>query len=187
MPWPPRFLFLGNRLSVDFALTGGEGERSRWERWHAPADLADWFAACSLRLSLERVRPGELAAARELREAVWNGVQATLRGRKLPPSVVSELERRAAAADLVPVWRRGRVRWSPESTATQAISNVARDALQLFGTEAKARLRECANPRCPLVFVDTSRPGRRAWCAMQRCGNIEKTARYRRRRKRARK
>jgi len=183
MAWPPRFLFIANRLCVDFVLTGGEGARSRWERWNTPGDLVDWFAACSLRLSLVEVRPRELAAARQLREAVWKGAQSILRGNGLPAAVVRELERTAARRDLVPVYRRGHAGWAPESTAMQALSTVARDALALFGTDAKRRLRECRNSRCPLLFVDTSRPGRRAWCAMRRCGNMDKTARYRRKRK----
>ncbi|NUP00309.1 MAG: CGNR zinc finger domain-containing protein, partial [Nonomuraea sp.] len=36
------------------------------------------------------------------------------------------------------------------------------------------RIRECAGDNCPLVFVDTSRPGARRWCAMERCGNRHK-------------
>ena len=179
MPWPPRFLFIANRLSVDFALTGGEGARARWERWNSFADLADWFAASPLGLVPTGDPDRALAAAKRLREAVWDGAQSVLRGEDLTPDAVRELERAAARPDLVPVWRNGKVAWGEGSTATQALSTIARDALQLFGTDAKQRLRECRNPRCPLLFVDTSRPGRRAWCAMRRCGNLEKTSRYR--------
>jgi predicted RNA-binding Zn ribbon-like protein len=32
------------------------------------------------------------------------------------------------------------------------------------------------------MFIDRSRPGRRRWCSMERCGNRDKTARYRQRR-----
>jgi predicted RNA-binding Zn ribbon-like protein len=34
------------------------------------------------------------------------------------------------------------------------------------------------------MFIDHSRPGRRRWCSMERCGNRAKTARYRQRRRR---
>jgi hypothetical protein len=37
--------------------------------------------------------------------------------------------------------------------------------------------------RCSLLFVDTSRSGRRRWCSMERCGNRAKVAAHRRRRK----
>ena len=182
MSWPPRFLFIGNRLCVDFVLTGGEGRRAHWERWGEPADLLDWYAASSLKLVLPRVSPRALRSARDLREAIWEGAQAVLRKAAPPTTVIRELERAAARPDLVPVWNSGRTAWAPDSTATQALSNVARDALLLFGSEAKDRLRECRNPDCSLLFVDTSRPGRRSWCAMGRCGNMQKTKRYRRKR-----
>ncbi|MFE7743242.1 CGNR zinc finger domain-containing protein [Nocardia sp. NPDC057455] len=32
---------------------------------------------------------------------------------------------------------------------------------------------------CGLLFVDASRPGRRRWCSMDRCGNLSKVRRYR--------
>jgi predicted RNA-binding Zn ribbon-like protein len=183
MPWPPRFLFIANRLSVDFCLTGGTGERARWERWRTPGDLADWFEASSLGLRLARVDPDDLAAAARLREAVWEGAQAVLRGEPPPETALRGLQEAAARPDLVPVWSAGALAWSTDSSASQALSSVARDALHLFGTDARLRLRECRNPRCPLIFVDTSRPGRRAWCAMRRCGNLQKTARYRHKRR----
>lgn len=85
----------------------------------------------------------------------------------------------AAAPDLVPVLRKGVASWADASTARAALASIARDAIALFGGEQRQRLRECRNPHCPLLFVDTSRPGRRAWCTMRRCGNLEKTSRYR--------
>ncbi|HEV8279312.1 MAG TPA: CGNR zinc finger domain-containing protein [Streptosporangiaceae bacterium] len=38
----------------------------------------------------------------------------------------------------------------------------------------RARIRQCAGPACSLVFGNTSRPGRRRWRSMERCGNIGK-------------
>ena len=181
MAWPPRFLFTGGRLCVDFALAGAEGRWPQWERWNEPQDLADWFGACSLALKLERVRPAELKAAKELRAVIWRTAHRVAGGAAPTAAEARALEARAARPDLVPVWRRGRVAWSADATVSQALSTVARDALTLFGTDAKQRLRVCRHPACPLLFVDNSRPGRRAWCAMRRCGNMAKTARYRRR------
>ncbi|HED66650.1 MAG TPA: zf-CGNR multi-domain protein [Planctomycetes bacterium] len=182
MPWPPRFLFLSNRLSIDFTLTGGEGERAHLERWNSPRDLQDWYEASSLALSLRSLGPDDLVAAKELREVLWAGAQATISGSRPGRAVWRALERAAAHPDLVPVHRRGKLGWSPDSTPAQALSSVARDGLVLFGSDLRHRLRECKNPHCRLLFVDTSRPGRRAWCAMRRCGNLEKTSRYRRKR-----
>lgn len=59
------------------------------------------------------------------------------------------------------------------------LATVSRDAIELFGTELRERLRECENPECALLFVDLSRPRRRRWCTMRRCGNLNEIARYR--------
>lgn len=42
-----------------------------------------------------------------------------------------------------------------------------------------ARVRRCADPRCPRVFLDATRNGRRRWCEMRTCGNRAKAARFR--------
>ena len=41
------------------------------------------------------------------------------------------------------------------------------------------RVRRCGDPRCPRVFFDSTRNGRRRWCDMATCGNRAKAARHR--------
>lgn len=179
MPWPPRFLFISGRLALDFVHTGGEGFRARWERWGSPADLAEWLEACPGLRVRARVSRGDLRAAWALREAVWSGAQALIAGAALPARARAVIVRAAARPDLVPTLSRGAMTWSAGATFAQALSHVARDAIALFGTAAAGRVRRCQNPRCYLLFVDTSRPGKRRWCTMRRCGNLAKVARYR--------
>lgn len=179
MPWPPRFLFTSGRLSIDFVITGGEGERARFERWHTPSDFADWARACpDLEVSAE-VSRRELSEAWELREAIWAGAQAVIHGGALPGEIEDVLNRNAARPPLVPAIVEGEATWAGTPTGRQVLSTVSRDAIDLFGTEMRSRLRECANPRCGLLFVDLSRPGNRRWCTMRRCGNLNKLARHR--------
>jgi predicted RNA-binding Zn ribbon-like protein len=45
------------------------------------------------------------------------------------------------------------------------------------------RVRRCADGRCPRVFFDRTKNGRRRWCDMATCGNRAKAARHRARRK----
>jgi len=179
MRWPPRFAFIGGTLAIDFAQTGGEGYRARWEGWHRPEDLADW---AELQPDL-RIRPSasdvELAEARVLREAIWRVARAHVEDTPRPDADFAYLETVAATPDLAPVWRAGRRQWQENASFSRVLSSVARDALSLFGTERLERLRECANPNCQLMFIDNSRPGRRQWCSMGRCGNLSKVARHR--------
>jgi predicted RNA-binding Zn ribbon-like protein len=179
MSWPPRFIFIATRLSLDFAQTGGEGERAHWERWHSPADLADWMMACpNLNVSAE-VTEADLMEARVLREAILCGAQALLRGEKVPSSALEVLHHNAERPNLVPHLEAGSAVWAEGSSGQQVLSSVARDAIDLFGSDIRSRLRKCQNPNCDLMFVDASRPGKRVWCSMERCGNLNKIARYR--------
>jgi predicted RNA-binding Zn ribbon-like protein len=72
--------------------------------------------------------------------------------------------------------------WAAPVRATQALSTMAREMIELLSGPLAGRLRECASDDCPLVFVDTSRPGARRWCAMERCGNRHKLRALRARR-----
>ena len=181
MAWPPRFLFISSRLALDFVHTGGEGFRARWERWNTPQDLAEWAAACPLLGLVDRpvVTRDELSAARELREAVWAASQQVLASQAVSGELASLLNHHAHSPPLRPLLSNGRLQWAKPVTGLQVLSMVARDAVVLFGTDARDRIRKCQNPTCSLMFVDTSRAGRRTWCTMQRCGNLNKISRYR--------
>jgi predicted RNA-binding Zn ribbon-like protein len=176
--WRPRFLFVSGRSSLDLAHAGRAGLPARWQRLNEPGDLRDWLAA-AFRLDLECVRPAELRAARELRETIREALDAVLSAAEIPPAAAAALNRAAARPDLVPCLVGPAAAWAPNSTAAQALASIARDAVELFGSDLRRRIRACQNPRCSIVFVDLSRPGTRVWCSMKRCGNLEKTSRYR--------
>jgi predicted RNA-binding Zn ribbon-like protein len=64
-------------------------------------------------------------------------------------------------------------------TAPAALATLARDAVDLFGGPLAGRIRVCSADDCGLLFVDTSRPGQRRWCSMERCGNRAKVREHR--------
>jgi predicted RNA-binding Zn ribbon-like protein len=168
-------------LCIDFTQTGGEtGKRAYWERFHQPSDLADWFAASPLHLEDIQVSSDEFQLALSLREAIWRAAEA-IRGKKTPrPEDVDIINRVAATPDLPPQLEPdGILTWRNPATALEVLSLIARDAIDLFSGELRSRIRACENPNCGLMFVDSSRPGKRRWCLMKRCGNIAKTSRYR--------
>ena len=104
--------------------------------------------------------------------------------RSLPTGAVATINRAAAAAPLVPELAAGATTagWAPPVRATQALSTLAREMIALLAGPLSGRIRECASDDCPLVFVDSSRPGARRWCAMERCGNRHKLRALRARR-----
>lgn len=176
-----RFIFVSGRLCIDFTQTGGEtGKRAYWERFHGPSDLADWLSTSPLQVQVQ-VSQEEFRSAIALREAIWRTAEAIRQNETPRLEDIDLINRIAAMPDLPPQLRRDGSGWdwgSPAS-ATAALSTVARDAIDLFSGELRSRIRTCENPNCGLMFVDTSRPGKRRWCLMKRCGNMEKTSRYR--------
>ncbi|KRV50410.1 zf-CGNR multi-domain protein [Wenjunlia vitaminophila] len=184
-PEGTRFTFDPGALCLEFLTTGGPGALARHEVLHAPGDLASWARSSRLALdpSLLQVGAGELAAARRLRDALWRVARATAHGRPLPAEDLSQMNQAASRPPLVPqITADGARAWGLPAEGSQALSTVARDAVELFSGPLAHRVRECAAQDCYLVFVDTSRPGRRRWCAMERCGNRNKVRALRARR-----
>ncbi|WP_410814486.1 CGNR zinc finger domain-containing protein [Micromonospora sp. 067-2] len=189
-----RFLFDPGALCLEFLTTGGPGIGARYEVLHRPADLAEWLSRSRLRLDAARVDvgPTELATARRLRDALWRLVCART-GTRPPASTPSDfdatpddldtLNEAAAAAPLAPrLDPDGTRHWALPASGQQALACIARDAIDLFSGPYADRIRECEAHNCYLVFVDTSRPGRRRWCTMERCGNRHKARSLRARR-----
>ena len=181
-----RFIFISGSLSIDFTQTGGAtGKRAYWERFHAPADLSDWLAESPLQLKGVQVSEEEFKIALMLREAIWRVAEAIRQGQVPLAADIALMNRVASDPDLPPqLIKNGSGQgWHSPATAAATLSTIARDAISLFSGDLRSRIRQCENPTCGLMFVDTSRPGKRRWCLMKRCGNISKTARYRQQRK----
>lgn len=64
-------------------------------------------------------------------------------------------------------------------TVAQALSTIARDAVDLFSPGNTERVRCCSGADCDVVYLDTSRAASRRWCSMQRCGNRAKVRAHR--------
>jgi predicted RNA-binding Zn ribbon-like protein len=185
-----RFAFDAGALCLEFATTGGESWRKAWETLHQPADLAAWAARSRLGSVARiepadlRLTPGDLAAAGMLREAIWAAGTDLALGRRAQRADLLAINQAAAEAPMTPVIGLADAQrsWVSPITGPQLLSTVARDAIELLTGPMAARIRQCASQACALIFVDTSPPGRRKWCSMERCGNIDKQRALRTRR-----
>jgi len=179
------FFFDAGAVCLDFAHSGGEGRYAVFETLHKPAQLAEWLAQPPLAAVLTvPASGGDLAAAKTLRQAIWVGAHARADHSPLPAEAVADINRAAAAVPLQPALAGDgtTMEWTPPVRAKQALSTLARQMIELLSGPLGGRIRECASDNCPLVFVDTSRPGARRWCAMERCGNRHKLREHRARR-----
>jgi predicted RNA-binding Zn ribbon-like protein len=179
------FRFDAGAVCLDFAHTGGEGQSAVFETLHKPADLGEWLAQQPLAAVMTvPVTARELTAAKVLRQAIWDAAHARAARRPLPAAAVAIINRAAAATPLVPALDAAGtvVGWVAPVRAMQALSTLAREMIDLLSGPQSERIRECASDNCPLVFVDSSHPGARRWCAMERCGNRHKLRALRTRR-----
>ena len=170
-----RWWFDSGSLSLDFAYTGSMGDRPEWEQWPSVEQMSQWFAE---RFSA-RVGPtvADLAAAKELRDAVATAVWDSFAGRDPSESVLRLIDRHAAAPDVAPqLLQQGR------PTLDQLLATIARDAVVML-RDRSDRLRQCRAHDCNLVYLDSSRSANRTWCSMQRCGNRHKVRQQRARQK----
>jgi predicted RNA-binding Zn ribbon-like protein len=172
-----------NSLALALLETGGRTPmRADFERLRTPEDVTAWLAeTIDIRV---HATAADLVATTDLREAVFEAIRARTRGDVVGHLALETINVAASAAPLVvgldPTGRG--LRWQQRPTVGAAVSTVARDAIALLTGTMADRVRECANPECEIVFVDTSPPGARRWCAMGRCGNLVKNRDYRRRR-----
>ncbi|MGW3726536.1 CGNR zinc finger domain-containing protein [Streptomyces sp. NPDC000851] len=168
-------------LCLELLPTGGPGAFARFEVLHEPADLVTWAGRSRLPAGLDlTVSEGELAAARALRDALFLLTADRAHGRPLQQRHLDIVNAAAAAPSLVArLTPDGTHAWAPGASGTQLLATVARDAIDLFTGPYADRIRECAAHDCSLLFVDTSRPGRRRWCAMEHCGNRAKVRAHR--------
>lgn len=179
------FWFDAGAVCLDFAHTGGEGRYAVFESLHEPGDLSDWLAqAAPAAVLTVPATTRDLGAAKALRQAIWEAAHDRAAGRPPGAGAIAVINRAAAAPSLVPELTDGGTisSWAAPVRATQALSTLAREMIGLLSGPLAGRFRECAGDDCPLVFVDSSRPGARRWCAMERCGNRHKLRALRSRR-----
>jgi len=152
----------------------------------APDGIADFARRQGLEgLGLEDVAERELAALRELREALRSACLAHT-GTDMPAEASAALERRLARAPLVVAMdETGRAGLRPAKGLSGVAALTARIAAGIAAAEADGtwqRLKACEAHDCLWVFYDRSPAGRGRWCTMAVCGSRAKMRAYRARR-----
>jgi predicted RNA-binding Zn ribbon-like protein len=179
------FRFNNAQLCFCFTATLGDRGGDGYERLSSPADLARWCVQAGLCAIEPEVTDTLFAAALLLREAIYRCAVAAAHRTNFLASDREIVNRWSAKPSLAPQLgsRSGTsVQWHKAETVEQALTFVARDAVDLLTSAWAERIRICENPLCAGLFADLSRPGRRRWCAMNTCGNLAKKQALHRRR-----
>ena len=174
MTTPRDFVLIAGRPALDLCNT----HLGDTELLPEPEDLSRWFASAGLTDHPPVVSRRELALAHELREGLR------------PALLASDGPRLAAIAEGWLGRTPGRLcveedtltpRFEPErQTSCCLLVTAVLDALDIV-RDTPGRVRECAGPSCPVVYLDTSRNHSRRWCSMEVCGARAKASTYYRR------
>jgi predicted RNA-binding Zn ribbon-like protein len=186
VPGPAWWYWLGGRPAVDLVNT----RRERWRRdvdcLTCAADVVLWLVRAGLLEQPVPAPPGLLRSARELREAIDASLAAAVAGAAQDAEAIAVVDEWLAYAGGRPqlvVGDDGRPllgERAPSDSPRRALGMLALDAAELLGTPAQRdRVRICASATCSARFYDRSPAGRRRWCSMELCGNVEKARRHR--------
>lgn len=177
------FRFRAGRCSLDLCSTVLWRHREPVEQLREREDLSRWLSEAGLCADGVGVDADQLAGARALREAAYRLFGSHLAGGPLDPADVETVNASAARPARFPqLTPSGEARWVADQPVAAALATIARDCIDLLTGPLAHRVRECAAPDCAFLFVDTSRPGTRRWCAQDRCGNRQHVREHRARR-----
>jgi len=177
------FRFRGGSCVIDLAATlRARLSPAPLELLGTPADLGRWLVSSGMVESMPEVTPDDLLVARALREAIY-ALAARKGGAKIKEARQT-LNQIAAGSPALPQFKSDGTAMLTGSGNALLVS-LAREAVQLFGSDMANLVRKCQSPVCALYFVDTSRKGDRRWCSMSACGNKAKAADFRRRQRRS--
>lgn len=164
------------RLSLDWMATLGDRAGVPIERIGDATDLDRWVIEVAGQVLACASGPDDMRAAKKLRAALV-AVMDRLHARTLPDvQDVTVLNQFAALpSPSLKLDTTGRALLPGSNVNVQAVlGQIARDAIDLFVNEDFEKIRLCAAEDCSVFFVDHSRPGKRRWCSMSRCGNKAK-------------
>lgn len=182
-PW---WYWTGGRPALDLVNTLRERWWRRVECLCTPADLQRWLAESGLLAPTTSATEEQLEDARTLREAIDDLIVAQTRGTAPPATSIGTVNRHLGQHRppyLEVDGDHARLTQTPPvESVTLALTLIARDAAEMFGTDDRHRVRVCQAQDCSARFYDRSPAGRRRWCTMNRCGNRNNVRAHRRRR-----
>ncbi|MGW2938452.1 CGNR zinc finger domain-containing protein [Streptomyces sp. NPDC055722] len=170
--------------ALDFAATLRARRTVRFEMLVSPDRLDAWYVESGILDAVTPSRESDVERAIEVREAIYELVSARVAGEEYDRAALAVVNGAArkppATPQLTPSGR-----WT-DATPEEALSTVARHAVELLSGPDVPLMKECGNPECTRVYIDRSRGMRRHWCGMESCGNKLKAQAYRARKKQVR-
>lgn len=176
-------VFLSGNPALDLAATLRSRRSARVDVLDTPERLDAWYLKSGIVDVLSSCRAVDVVRAVAVREAIYELVTARVAGDGYDRAALALVNGAARTPPATPQLTADG-RWV-EASPDEALSTVARHAVELLSGPDVPLMKECANPECTRVYIDRSRGRRREWCGMETCGNKMKAAAYRARKREA--
>lgn len=188
------FLFLGNRLWLDFLNTHIK-QNDEWVdllsnftdliRWLEEAQILNHSEAqlAMSRWSASSEREEIVQQARAFRTVLQTGVEKITRAEPITGEIISSinsiLHNHCRSLELAFDGDKLVSRYVGKITEPlHLLAPIAESAAQSLSGDDQTLTRKCNNPTCVLHFHDTTKNHTRRWCNMETCGNRIKAATY---------
>ncbi len=174
------FPYIGNNLAIDFLNTEIADRGGIIELLASPKDMYVWCQAAGLAVD-KTVRNAELSQVLEFRNALKSIFVAVLDKQPIPQKSLSMVNQHLLndSREQQLKCNDGKIELQPAQkklSIESVLGRIASEAASLLCSQQLDKLKKCANPKCVLMFLDTSKSGRRRWCSMDVCGNRAKAA-----------
>lgn len=174
-------VFVCGNPALDFVATLRARRSLRFEMFATPDRLNAWYVESGIVDAVSPSREADVEEATTVREAMYQLVTARRLAEDYDGAALTVLNNAARKPSAVPQLTPSG-RWT-QATPEEALSMVARHAVELLSGPEVPLLKECGNPECTRTYIDRSRGMRRQWCGMESCGNKIKAAAYRARKR----
>ncbi|WP_101386249.1 ABATE domain-containing protein [Streptomyces sp. TLI_146] len=174
-------VFVCGNPALDFVATLRARRSLRFEMFATPDRLNAWYVESGIVDAVSPSREADVEEATTVREAMYRLVTARRLAEDYDRAALTVLNNAARKPSAVPQLTPSG-RWT-QATPEEALSLVARLAVELLSGPDVPLLKECGNPECTRTYIDRSRGMRRQWCGMESCGNKIKAAAYRARKR----
>jgi len=197
-----RFLFVGERLCLDFVNTRVVVHNQLVDLLQGFPDWVEWFLEAKVlnssqaRQALRRWKgspqaSGAFEVVKAFRESLRMVVEHAVRRDRIPESSISQINAllRHPIGYSVLAYDQDRLEMERRLVFNEPIHlvvPVAESAADLFSHGDWSLIKKCENPACVLYFYDTTKNRARRWCSMNLCGNRMKVAAFYRRHRHAR-
>jgi predicted RNA-binding Zn ribbon-like protein len=188
------FVFVGERLAVDFANTVVVSSGHLEDLLGSWSDVVEWLSQTGLSThpSLKMPALRGMEAFRkvfELRQVWKEKLAQIVAGHKVSDDFLGRLNTLLAEDTFHEILHRdGGKGFSLVRSVSQldgeklALAILARQIALFLAAANLSYLRRCANTiSCVLYFYDTTKNHRRQWCSVASCGNRHKVAQFRKR------